>query len=112
MCILEFIRIIIHSRKVKKKELLTACRMISSQTRKEPGCIDSRVLFGNDDENRIELYQQWEQQPFLNDYFRSNHFSALLGAMKLLGVTYEVTVNGGTGKEGMILVENARAINN
>jgi quinol monooxygenase YgiN len=105
---MESIRIIIHPREDKKKELLLACRMISDQTRQEAGCMDSHVLFGNDDANRIKLDQQWGQQSFLNDYFRSNHFSALLGAMKLLAKNYEVTINGGTREDGVTAVEKAR----
>jgi hypothetical protein len=32
--------------------------------------------------------------PSFNNYFRSDHFSALFGAMKWLGMTYEIRING------------------
>jgi hypothetical protein len=41
-------------------------------------------LKGEKDENGIILEQHWKQRYLLDGYFRSDHFSALLGAMKLL----------------------------
>jgi hypothetical protein len=46
----------------------------------------------------------------LDNYFRSDHFSALLGAMKWLGMAYEILINGGTPEEGMDAVKRARGI--
>ena len=81
----------------KRKELLRACRLITDETRQD-----------NDNKNIITLEQQWEQRSFLNDYFRSDHFSALLGAMKLLGRTYDIRINGGNQKEGRDAVKRVR----
>jgi len=91
-------------------ELLSACRLITDQTRQESGCKSSQLSQDNDNENIIILEQQWEQRSFLNDYFRSDHLSALLGAMKWLGRTHEIRVNGGTQEEGRDAVKRARGI--
>lgn len=71
--------------------------------------MDSRVRAGIGKEKTIHLEQYWSERHLLDDYFRSDHFSALLGAMKLLGENYEVTLNDGALKEGMNIVEHARA---
>ena len=98
----------VNARSSKHNELLSASRSITDQTRLESGCKSSRVSQDNDNENIITLEQQWEQWPSLNNYFRSDHFSALLGAMKWLGRTYEIRINGGTQEEGWDAVKRAR----
>ena len=69
----------------KRKELLSACRMIAAQSLKEAGCIESR-LFQDINEDGIKIEQKWLRQKLLMDYFRSDHFTALIGAMKWLGI--------------------------
>ena len=44
----------------------------------------------------------------LDAHFRSDVFSALLGAVKLLGETHEIRINTGSQTEGMAAVEMAR----
>jgi quinol monooxygenase YgiN len=107
---MEMLQITIHARDDKRKELLRACRLITDETRQESGCKSSQFSQDKDNKNIVTLEQQWEQRSFLNDYFRSDHFSALLGAMKLLGRTYEVRINGGTQEEGTDTVKRARGI--
>ena len=107
---MEMLQITIHTRDDKRKELLRACRSITDQTRQESGCKSSQFSQDNDNKNIVTLEQQWEQRSFLNDYFRSDHFSVMLGAMKLLGRTYEIQINGGTQEEGRDTVKRARGI--
>ena len=99
----------VNARSSKRNELLSACRLITDQTRQESGCKSSQLSQDNDNKNIITLEQQWEQRSFLNDYFRSDHFSALFGAMKLLGRTYDIRINGGNQKEGLEAVQMARS---
>jgi quinol monooxygenase YgiN len=99
----------INARSSKRNELLSACRSITDQTRQESACNSSQLSQGNNNENIITLEQQWEQWSSLNNYFRSDDFSALLGAMKWLGRTYEIRINGGTQEEGRDAVKRARS---
>ncbi len=107
---MELLKISIHSRENKRKELLSTCRAITEHTRQETGCKSSRLAQDNGNENIITLEQQWEPRPSLDNYFRSDYFSALLGAMKLLGRTYEIRINGGTQEEGREIVKRAREV--
>jgi quinol monooxygenase YgiN len=102
------LKITFYPREIKRKELLNACQMIVDQTRNEAGCMDSRVMKGEKDENGIILEQHWKQRSLLDDYFRSDHFSALIGAMKLLADNYEVKINHGTHAEGISVINRAR----
>ena len=73
------VKITINPRDDKQKELLHFCQMISDQTRQNAGCSLSCML---QDKNCIVLDQKWKQFNLLEDYFLSDSFSALLGAMK------------------------------
>jgi quinol monooxygenase YgiN len=105
---MEKLEITVRPHKTKRKELVNACQMIVEQTRKEAGCMDSRLLKGEKDENGILLEQHWRHRGFLENYFRSDHFSALLGAMKLLAVDWEMAINGCTPEKANEAVKNAR----
>ncbi len=107
---MEMLQISIHAYDDKQNELLRTCRLITDQTRKESACKSCRVSQDSDNENIITLEQQWQQWSSLNNYFQSDNFSALLGAMKLLGRTYEIRINGGTPEEGRDAVMRARGI--
>lgn len=93
----------------KRNELMSACRIITQQTRNEKNCKKCNVYQDNVNENIITVEQHWEQWPSLNNHFRSDHFTALLGAMKWLGMSYEIRINGGTPEEGMDAVKAARS---
>jgi quinol monooxygenase YgiN len=105
---MEKLEITVRPHKTKRKELVNACQMIVEQTRKEDGCIYSRLLKGEKDENGIILEQHWKQRHLLEDYFRSDHFTALLGAMKLLATNYELIINDGSSSEGALFVDRSR----
>ena len=100
--------ITIYPHRSKRKELQSACHMIASQTLDETGCMDCRVLLGSEEIRAIVFQQHWLKADLLDNYFRSDHFSALLGAMKLLAIDYELTINGGSSAEGMQRVNHAR----
>ena len=82
--------------------------MIVDHTRKETVCLDGRLLKGEKDENGIILEQHWKQRHLLDAYFRSDHFTALLGAMKLLAVDWEMAINNGAPEKANAAVINAR----
>ncbi len=98
----------VSTRSNKRNELLSACRSITDQTRPEKGCLGCRLSQDIDNENLINLEETWERRSYLDEHFRSDIFSALLGAMKWLGRTYEIRINGDTQEEGRAAVKRAR----
>ena len=76
----------------KQSELLQTCQYITEQTLQFSGCKSSFLHQGGDKGDLITLEQQWDQRSLLNDYFRSEHFTALLGAMKWLGRFFEIQI--------------------
>jgi quinol monooxygenase YgiN len=98
----------VYPHQTKRKEMLSAGHMISSQTLEETGCMDCRVFPGRGEESVIHLEQYWRTRHQLDEYFRSDHFTALLGAMKLLAIKYELTINDSSPTEGIHWVNRAR----
>lgn len=89
----------------KRKELLGAIQMVASQTHQEIGCRNCRVYQDQKNRNRISIEQEWADKQSLNGYFRSDHFRALIGAMKWLGTSFEVRINNGSPYESWELVQ-------
>ena len=98
----------VNARSIKRNELLSACRLITDQTRQEKGCLDCRLYQDIGNEKLIYVEETWEHRSYLDEHFRSDIFSALLGAVKLLGETHEIRINGENQKVGGDAVKRAR----
>ena len=107
---MEILQITISSRGDKRDELLRTCHLIVDQALQESGCKSSLLSRKNANEGFLTLEQEWDNRTSLNSYFRSDHFTALLGAMKWLGQSYDIRINGGTHEEGMKIVNSERAL--
>ena len=105
---METLQIAIRARDDKRDELLRTCQLIADQTRQESGCESSLLSQNKDDEGLINFEQNWEDRFLLINYFRSDYFTALLGAMTWLGQSYDIRINGGLHQEGMKIVKSAR----
>ncbi len=103
------IKISVNVKSMKRTEFLSACQVLTNQTRQEKGCLSCRYYQDVDNENLIYLEETWEGRSYMEEHFRSDIFSALLGAMKLLGVTHEISINEGSRTEGMEAVQAARS---
>ena len=97
------------ARSGKRHELLDTFRQIVEKTRPEKGCHDCRLSQDIDHENLIYLEEMWQDRSHLDEYFRSDIFSALLGAVKLLGKTHDIRINDGSTTEGFEAVQLARS---
>ncbi len=87
---MEILQITIRARDDKGDELLRTCQLIADQTLPKSGCKSSLLSRNKADEGLINLEQKWEDRSSLINYFRSDHFTALLGAMKWLGQSYDI----------------------
>ena len=91
---------------------MSALGFFTEKTRTENGCRDCHIYQDINDENLINLKETWGHRSELNEYFCSDIFSALMGAMKLLGKTHEVQINDGSHIEGMEAVMRAQSKKN
>ena len=100
----------VNARSNKRNELLSAYRLITDRTRQEESCLGCRLSQDIDNENVINIEETWENRLSLDEYFRSDIFSALLGAVKLLGENHKIRINEGSQTEGLETVKRARGI--
>ena len=107
---MEILQITISARDDKRNELLRTCQFIADQTQQESGCESSLLSQNEANEDLINFEQKWDHRSSLNNYFRSDQFTALFGAMKWLGQSYDIRINGGTQDEGIDAVKHARGI--
>ena len=108
--VMETLSIAITPHRSKHNELLSTCNRIAGETLKLNGCIDCRVSSdGAAEASAIRMEQNWRQRNLLEDYLRSDHFSALLGAMKLLSTHSEVVINNSSPAQGALFLDSARS---
>lgn len=92
----------------KRSELLLALRLLADKACTQKGCAGCRISQDIDNENCIDLEETWEKRHDLETYFRSETFSALLGAVKLLGEFYDISINDGSHVEGKDAIDAIR----
>ncbi len=92
----------------KRTELFSTFELITDKTRQAKGCLSCHLFHDIDNEYLINIEETWERRSYLAEHFRSDIFSALLGAVKLLGETHEIRINGGLQTEGLEAVQTAR----
>ncbi len=91
----------------KRKEFLSALRFYADKTDQIDGCRNHRICQDIEDENIIRLEETWVNRSNLDEHFRSDIFSAMLGAIKLLGKAHEIRIKDGLKTEGIDGVKNA-----
>ncbi len=67
------------------EELSRSCRLEMGKIRREAGCLDCRLSGDVENETILTLEETWENRARLDAHFRSDRFSALIGAMKRSG---------------------------
>lgn len=93
----------------KRTELFSTFQLITDKTRQAKGCLSCHLFHDIDNENLINIEETWKRRSYLAEHFRSDIFSALLGAVKLLGETHEIRINDGSQTEGSEAVQAARS---
>ncbi|MCP4693810.1 MAG: antibiotic biosynthesis monooxygenase [Desulfobacterales bacterium] len=93
----------------KLDELLHSCRLLIERNRPKAGCLSCRIFRDDEDKTNLILEETWKNRSCLDAYFRSDYFSALIGAMKLLGQDYEIRIETDEGIEGIEAVQSARS---
>ena len=68
----------------KTREFLQTMLFIIKTVREEPGCLSYHFYQDVEVGNKYRLVGKWSKQEEMNEHLRSDTFSILLGAMKLL----------------------------
>ena len=97
-----------NARPEKRLELKQSLLALVYPTRKEKGCLSYNVFLSIEDENDINLVEEWESQEDLDNHLRSDRFGALLGAQSLLNQPPGLRIIAASYTAGMEVVEAAR----
>lgn len=77
----------------KRLEVLQTIKSLLDPIRNERGCLSCYCCVDSEAENILVFKQEWKTNEDLAAHIRSDHFSILLGAMKLLSIEPEVRFN-------------------
>ena len=89
----------------KRKELLLTLRDMIASIRTQNGCVSCSACLGMESNQLISLNICWDSRKSMDDYQASRLFSALLGAIRLLCVSYQITVKTVLSVNGLNNVE-------
>jgi quinol monooxygenase YgiN len=89
----------------KRDEFLQTVRSLQSDLEKDQGLIKSALYQDVDDPERFHLINEWETEQDYDNYLRSENFSVLIGALKVLSEETEVRYHMGSQKIGKKVID-------
>jgi len=84
-----------NARPAKRQELLQTIRELTEVKCKEKGFIGSHLYMDAENKNVFTLIEEWKTRADVDSYTRSDYFSVLRGAMKLLTESSEIEFSMG-----------------
>ena len=93
----------------KRREVLQTIKAILGPIRRERGCITCNCYVDVEDEGVFIIEQEWKTREDLDSHLRSDHFSVLNGAMKLLRAEPDIRFNTIASTAGLEAIIAARA---
>jgi len=93
----------------KRKEVLQTVKAILGPIRRERGCISCNCYVDVEDENVLFFEEEWKTREDLENHLRSDHFSVLNGAMRMLRVEPDIRFNTIASTAGPEAIKTARA---
>jgi len=92
----------------KRKEVLQTVKAILGPIRRERGCISCNCYVDVEDESVLFFEEEWKNREDLENHLRSDHFSVLNGAMRLLSVEPDIRFRTITSTTGLETIQAAR----
>jgi quinol monooxygenase YgiN len=87
-----FYQIKIEIKKYKTDEFVKSMRSFARKIRKEKGCLGHSVYQDSEKENTFSVIGKWRTRPTLEKHFKTQNFQVLIGAARVLGETFEMTI--------------------
>jgi len=97
----------VKTRAHKELEFAQIMESLIKEFRKGPGCLSNH--FKREQDSEFRLASKWETMGELEEHFRSQLFSVLLGALHTLCESSEVKIVDGSRILGMEAVDEARS---
>ena len=102
------IRITMNALLEKRAEVMQTLLSMIEPNENERGCLRIHAFRDIEDKNGFDLIAKWKTRKDLDNYFRSNRFSVLLGTKSLLCEPQQIEIHTVSHSEGMETVNAAR----
>ena len=79
--------------KNKLDEFIDAMRFLSKDVCQEQGCLDFSLYRDLQKKNEFRVLGIWETRPAMEKHFTNNYFPVLIGAARLLGGDFEMSID-------------------
>jgi quinol monooxygenase YgiN len=83
----------------KIDEFIDALRFLSSDVHQEEGCFDFSLYRDLHKKDVYNVHGEWKTRTVMENHFKNNSFSVLIGATKALGKDFEMSI-GETIEQG------------
>jgi quinol monooxygenase YgiN len=103
------LRVILNVSPEKQRELKQTLKSMVSDIQRTTLCSQVSTYSDIEDDNRILMLSHWENRHDLNDYLRSEKFSALLGTGMLLTSALLALIDTVAVREGLEAIMAVRA---
>ena len=82
----------------KLDEFIDSLRFLSSGIREEQGCLDFSLCRDLEKKNVYRILVEWTTRPAMEAHFKRENFSVLIGAARVLGEDFEMSIGETLGK--------------
>ena len=76
----------------KLDEFIDSLRFLSSEIRKEKGCLDFSLYWDLEKKDAYCVLGEWKTHRTMETHFKRGKFSVLIGAARVLGETFEMKI--------------------
>jgi quinol monooxygenase YgiN len=76
----------------KLDEFIGSLRCLSSEIRKERGCLDFRFYRDFEKKDAYRVLAEWKTRQAIEAHFKREKFSVLIGAARVLGEDFEMSI--------------------
>jgi quinol monooxygenase YgiN len=90
-------------KKYKIDEFVDSLRSLLSGFRKEKGCVDCCMYQDFDEEHAFCIVANWETHEAIQKHFLTQNFELLIGAARVLGERFEMSIAEVLESEGLEL---------
>ena len=76
----------------KTEEFVKSMRSFTRKIRKEKGCLGCSLYRDSEKEYTFSVIGKWRTRPAMEKHFKTQNFEVLIGAARVLGDTFEMSM--------------------
>ncbi len=93
----------------KFDEFIDSLRFVSSEIREEQGCLDFSLYRDLEKKNAYSVLGKWKTHQAMEDHFKREKFPVLMGAARVLGEDFEMSIGETLEKDRPNIHDGQRA---